>query len=271
MAGSYIPLRRPWAALAALLIACPFSSQAAAQSQPHQEEPASLKTQRIPPGVILPVSLNRGFSTKNARTGQIISARIMQQVPLPGGGKIPPGAEVIGTIVSANPRTANSPATISLRFHQLLIHHHRSEIVTDLRALAGFMEVQAAQIPEFSPGFGTPYIWANTRQIGGDEKYGVGGPVTDENSQLVGEGVYDGVLVHVRAQPEANCRGSLDSSDRLQALWVFSADACGVYGMDGVTIPHAGRSGPLGVIVLESHTGELKLRSATGMLLRVVQ
>jgi hypothetical protein len=102
-------------------------------------------------------------------------------------------------------------------------------------------------------------------------KYGVGGPVTDSSSRTVGEGVFDGVLVHVRAQAGTKCRGALDEEDPLQALWLFSADACGVYGIDGVTIAHAGRTEPVGEIVLAAESGDIKVRSRSGMLLRVEQ
>ena len=47
------------------------------------------------------------------------------------------------------------------------------------------MEVQYAQIPDASPGFGTPYRWVTTEQIGGDVKYGVDGPVTDNSGETV--------------------------------------------------------------------------------------
>lgn len=56
-------------------------------------------------------------------------------------------------------RAANgTDGTISLRFDSLEIHHHQIPVVTSLRALAGFMEVQAAQTPEFTTGYGTPLL-----------------------------------------------------------------------------------------------------------------
>src|SRR6202022_477494 len=42
----------------------------------------------IPPGTILPVRLNSSLSSAESKPGQIISARIMQDVPLATGGKI---------------------------------------------------------------------------------------------------------------------------------------------------------------------------------------
>ena len=211
------------------------------------------------------------MSSKTTKRGQVVTGRIMQDVPLPNNEKIPEGAKVLGTIVSVERAGNSANGRISFRLDVLEIHHSKFPIVTNLRALAGFMEVQSAQTPEFSPGFGTPYIWATTRQIGGDEVYGVGGPVTNLASETVGKGVYGGVLVHVRAQPESKCRGALDSDDRLQALWVFSSDACGVYGIPEVKIAHAGRTEPVGEISLVADQEDVLVRGASAMLLRVIR
>jgi hypothetical protein len=51
-----------------------------------------------------------------------------------------------------------------------------------------------------------------------------------------------------------------------QALWVFSSDACGVYGMSGVRIADSGRTtGP----VTLARSGKIEIRSGSGMLLLV--
>lgn len=229
-------------------------------------------TLEIPAGTVLPVGIDRGFSSRNSHKGQAITARIRQEVPLPGGTKIREGSKLAGTILSVSPAGNRGGGEISFRFETLEIRHQHKPIVVNLRALGSALEVQQAQIPEESPGFGTPYPWITTQQIGGDEVYGVGGPVTDSMSRHVGKGVFGGVLVHLRPQPEGNCRGPMvGQEDWLQALWVFSSDACGLYGMDGVQLAHAGRTEPIGVIVLASKTGNVNVRSGSGMLLRVIQ
>jgi hypothetical protein len=230
---------------------------------------AGTNANSVPAGTVLPVGLNHGFSSNDARPGQPITARIMQDVPLPGGGKIPEGAKVLGTILSVSTSGKASGAKISFRFNEIQIHRRRVAFVSSLRALAAPMDVAAALTPDLSPGFGTPYIWSTTRLIGGDVKYGAGGPVTDKWSHTVGQGTYDGVLVHLRPQLAGGCPGALDDDNRLQALWVFSADACGVYGITAVSIEHAGRSAPAGEITLAALTGDLKIRGGAGMLLRV--
>jgi hypothetical protein len=247
------------------------SAPAAQMVDPRPEGNMKLEQLDIPPGMILPVRLNHSLSSKHASPGQIVTGRIMQDVPLLNNEKIPEGAKLSGTIISVERAGNGTNGKISFRFDFLDFHHRKFPIVANLRALAGFMEVLSGQTPEFSPGFGTPYVWATTRQIGGDEVFGVGGPVTNQNSETVGKGVYGGVLVHVRAQPETPCRGALDSADKLQALWVFSSDACGVYGIHGVEIAHAGRTNPVGQITLVADREDLLIRASSGMLLRVIR
>jgi hypothetical protein len=254
--------------LLAPLGALPSVAQSAGFRAEPTAKPGDLE---IPVGTILPVRLNHALSSKNAAAGQEVTGRIMQDVPLPNHAEIHEGAKVSGRIVSVQRAENGRDGKISFRFDSLEIHGRKIPIVTNLRALAGFMEIQSAQTPEFTPGFGTPYIWANTRQIGGDEVYGVAGPVANQSYGEVGKGVYGGVLVHVRARPGSKCRGPLDADDRLQALWVFSADACGVYGIEGVTIAHAGRTAPVGEIALVAEKRDLLVRGTSGILLRVVQ
>jgi len=256
--------------IATLLLLCPASIEAQTLA-PTGAGSGGHNSVEIPAGTVLAVRLNHGFSSKTAREGQEITARIMQEVPLPNHGRIPEGARVLGTIVSVEKAGTGRNGRISFRFDSLEISQQKMSVVANLRAIAGFMEVQAAQTPETSPGFGTPYPWATTRQIGGDEVYGIEGPVTDESSNEVGKGVFGGVLVHVRAQPGSKCRGAMDAEDRLQALWVFSSNACGVYGMMGLTIAHAGRTEPVGEIVLAADHNDVRIRGGTGMLLRVAR
>jgi hypothetical protein len=141
---------------------------------------------------------------------------------------------------------------------------------TSLRAMASYQAVRSAQMPLTGPDSGTPARWANTVQIGGDIRYGDGGLVRNRHKQQVGKGVNGGVLVHALANPNGGCEGPINGDDHLQALWVFSADACGVYDLKGVDIAHAGKSDPIGEITLHFEKDDMKLEAGTAMLLRVV-
>jgi hypothetical protein len=225
----------------------------------------------IPPGTILPVRLNSTLSSAKSRKGQVITGRIMQNVPLSPGVRIREGSKILGQIVEVIPSSTGARARISLQFDKLVSSRQTISITTNLRAIAGFMQIIEAQTPPIGPGESDVFSWLTTVQVGGDVVYGEGGPVTtgEDANQVVGKAVNGGVLGKVRAKKGTKCRGAIDGNDSPQALWVFSSDACGTYGLEDISIAHAGRTDPTGVIVLISNSGDLKLPSGTGMLLRV--
>jgi len=220
-------------------------------------------------GTILPVALSSSLNSRKLKPGQVVKARVMQDVPLAPHRKIPEGAKVLGEVISVKTPSGSAGAQISLRFDTLMLSGRRIPLITNLRAIASMMAVQGALLPESGPDRGTPENAWTTDQIGGEVVYRGGGPVA-HGSQFVGEPTDGGgVLVHVSAKPEAPCRGPVDGNDQLQALWVFSSDACGVYDFQNLTIVHAGRSHPIGEITFASEHGELNVLAGSGMLLRV--
>jgi hypothetical protein len=222
----------------------------------------------IPAGTIVPVALNSSLSSRKVKPGQVITARVMQDVPLSPGSTIHAGAKVIGRVIDVKPANGGTGAQVSFRFDTLVVSKRRIPIITNLRALASMMAVEAAQLPESGPDRGTSQNAWTTDQIGGEVVYRGGGPVAD-GLRSVGEPTYGGVLVHVSAKPGSPCRGEIEGNDRLQALWVFSSDACGVYDFADLAIVHAGRTDPVGEITLASDKGEVNIRAGSGMLLRV--
>ncbi len=278
-----------WRLLFALLSAAIIIQPASAQQRSSQEDPQpplvwpflymSLSAPNtgtnsaivVPSGTILPVRLNTSLSSTKSKPRQVISGRIMQDVPLPNRLKIREGSVLEGHVVEVVPGNSTIGPRISIQFDKLRSSHETIPITTSLRAVAGPMEVAGAQIPQSGVGEGDVYNWLTTTQIGGDAKYGVGGPVTTQEnaSQVVGSGVDGGVLSRVSAKEGTKCRGAIDGNDSPQALWVFSSDACGTYGLEQIRVVHAGRSGPTGVIVFASASGNLKISGGAGMLLRV--
>lgn len=226
---------------------------------------------RVPVGTILPVILRTSFSFNKCMPGQILHGKIAQEVPLPNGSKIRKGANIDGHIVEVSPATARANSRVAIQFDKVSVAGRWILIITNLRAIAGFMTVLEAGVPEEAPGEGTPYNWLPTTQIGGDSVYGVRGAVmsAEDSSKVVGLSVGDGVLARANAKEGTKCRGSLEGNNSPQAFWVFSTDACGVYGIEHLKIAHAGRTAPAGTIVLASETQNLNLRNGDGLLLRV--
>jgi len=219
----------------------------------------------IPAGTILPVRLNASLNSGKVKAGQIITARVVQDVPLSSGSKIHAGAKVIGHVTDVK---QGNGAQVSFRFDAVDISRQRIPVTTDLRALASMMAVEEAQIPESGPDRGTPENVWTTEQIGGEVVYRGGGPVAD-GLRTVGEPAPNGVLVRVSGKPGTECRGAVEGNDQPQALWVFSSDSCGAYGFADLAIIHAGRTNPLGEITLASDHGKVNVRAGSGMLLRV--
>lgn len=233
--------------------------------------PAGLLAQdAVPaPGTVLPVRLNSSIS-KNTKLGQRIKARVVQDVELGGGARIRAGAKVVGHVIDVTLRAPGAGESVSMKFDTLVIPHRRISLTTDLRALASPVEVEQAQVPDAGSDRGTSLAAYTTNQVGGDEVVYRGGGHVMNGSQIVGEPVPGGVVGQVRPNAAGGCRGAIEGNDRPQSLWVFSSDACGVYGFHGVTIAHAGRTDPVGRITLRSSDGDLHIPAGSGLLLRVV-
>jgi hypothetical protein len=212
----------------------------------------------IPPGAVLPLRLDTGLNAARIKPGKVIRATVMQSIP---ETTIHKGAHVLGHVVSV------TPTRLELRFDTLQTKQSRIPLTTNLRALASALEVDQAQMPENGGDRGLPSVLdQTTRQIGGEQVYRGGGHVA-RGITTVGEPTADGALGRLNANPP--CRGAIAGNDRPQALWLFSTDACGLYGFDDLTVEHFGRTDPVGTIVLASKTGKMNIRTGSGLLLRV--
>lgn len=238
---------RVWMGVAALCVPLTAAGQAA-----------------LPPGTILPVSLDRSLNAAKARAGQTFQATVMQTIP---GTSVHRGAKVMGRVVESATDIGGG-SRLTLRFDTIRSHGQTIDVRASLRALASFVEVEAAQVPEEMGIRGTTPETATTQQIGGEQVYRGGGPVTD-GLTVVGQPVPYGVLAMPRAQRGLPCRAEVAGNRQPQAFWLFSSNACGVYGYPRLRIEQASRSNEQGKIVLVQERGRLELRSGTGLLLRV--
>jgi hypothetical protein len=223
----------------------------------------------IPSGTILPLRLNSTLNSKKSKPGEIITARLMQDVPLPSGAGLRTGSKAVGHITDVVEAQNGHGAKLSLQFDKLELSNRTIPLTTNLRAMASMMDVLDAQLPtNISDDPGTSENDWTTAQIGGDVVYRGTDQVTN-GLGVVGEPTTNGVLVRIAAKPNTKCRGDLSGTDHPQALWFFSSDACGTYGFSDLRVEHAGRSNPIGQISLASDSGNIEVRSGSGLLLRV--
>ncbi|HTU49559.1 MAG TPA: hypothetical protein VMF56_03140 [Acidobacteriaceae bacterium] len=218
----------------------------------------------LPSGTMLPVNLDTGLNAAKSHPGQQIRATVMQNIP---GTPIRRRAKVLGHVVQAS-ASKDGPSRLEISFDAVQVHGAMLPIEADLRAVAGFMTVEEAKMPEVMSSRAIPPDESNSTQIGGDQVYRGGGPVV-ERGRKVGQPTPYGVLVLPQVDPEHLCRGNVGDTTRPQAFWLFSADACGAYGLRGVRIEHAGRTHPRGKIILVRDKGKLELSEGTGLLLRI--
>jgi hypothetical protein len=276
--GKTAPDRFSWAIR---LIACLFLVSAIAFFAMTSTTPASARQTQtassahitIPRGTILPVVLRSTISPEHTNQGQTVRGEIAQDVPLPGGSKIRKGSKIEGQIVDVAPAGSARGAKVSIRFDKIYANGQVIPVETDLRALAGFMEVREAAEPTMGIGEGDDYNWATTTQIGGDSVFGVGGTVASahDSNATVGKSLTSGgVLDQLNPNESGNCRGAIEGNNNPQALWVFSSDACGTYGLSKVIISDHGRTDPVGTFTLDLETHKTKLQSGDAMLLRVI-
>ncbi|HMK29634.1 MAG TPA: hypothetical protein VK473_08130 [Terriglobales bacterium] len=223
----------------------------------------------IPAGTVIPIMLSSTIDATRSKPGERIAGRIMQDVPLPSGSRLPARSWVLGHILEVS-KPGGATASVSLKFDRVIVRKKEIAVVTDLRAIASMMAVNDAQVPTSpSPDRGTSvYSWT-TMQVGGDVVYRGGGSVVGPGSAVVGTPANaNGVLAQLGSSTRGNCRGAIEGSGENQALWVFSSSACGAYGFDSLAIGHAGRTAPVGEIVLESPRN-VHVPAGSGLLLRV--
>lgn len=224
----------------------------------------SLIAQDLPAGISLPVMLNSAIDAGKVAPGTTVKARLMQDVFLPAGIRVPAGATVLGSVVEVARPGTSSGARLALKFDRLTYDKRTLQFSSHLRALASMNEVFEAQLPTNAiDDYGTSIADWNTVQIGDSEGVYRGDGTVVSANQVVGSATVGG---DVRAKLQAVRDGGCHASAQPQALWVFSTSACGIYGYDDIVIAHRGATNPVGEIVLISK-GKLHLQGGGGLLL----
>lgn len=230
----------------------------------------ALAAEGIPAGTTLPVTLGRTLDVGNLKAGDRVTVKLSQSVPLGKSERLRSGTKISGRVIEVQaPPGKNQGSSLTLRFDRILTKTPVA-VVTALRAIASPLDVNDAKLPATGPDRGTAATSYTTVQIGEDVVYRGGGSV-EHNGQVVGQPVYDGVLVHLAANPERHCPAEVDDAVEWHATSVFGSAACGAYGLGDLEIEHAGRTEPQGQIVLRSKRHAIRLYAGTALLLRVTE
>lgn len=227
------------------------------------------RVQTLPVGTLLPVMLNNSLDSDKSKPGQKLTAKLKQDVSLPDGSIVKSGSELLGHVVSANRGSATSGSRVVFVFDQLKMNGKQFPITTGARAVASMMAVFQARQPISSVAGDAGSSWDyNTRQVGGDIVFGR--KDVRSNDGVVGMSPEPGWVVGVpRGNPDAGC--APPDSKFLQSFWVFSTNACGVYGdgEDDMQISHKPDDNKNGQITLTSPK-RVQVRNGSGLLLTVL-
>lgn len=220
--------------------------------------------QEIPAGAVLPVMLNSTLDTRHSKPGKEISGKVMQNVSLPDGSRIPKGSTIRGRIIRADAPAAAVPARLAFTFSRVKVGQREIPVAVHLRALASPFQVFEAKLPTNAiDDYGTSTSDWNTVQIGGAGVYRGSGEVV-QGDTLVGRTTdYGAVSAKLIAAPRSGCK---NDSEHVEALWLFSPWSCGLYGYSDVRIAHRGEGD--GVIELQS-PGNIHIGGGSGWLLRI--
>jgi hypothetical protein len=125
---------------------------------------------------------------------------------------------------------------------------------------------QARNPVNTNAGPGTSVWDLNVSQIGGQIAYNGAKIVKAPNGQVVGRVVEPGAIVGL---PMANPARGCPSGSTEQAFWLFSTNACGVYGNSDITLSSSGIGSPNPGQITFKFAKSFTLRGGSAWLLQV--
>jgi hypothetical protein len=230
------------------------------------------KVALLTPGTTLPIRFDRSVDSGHVHAGDLIDAKTTQQVRLADGKLLPAGTQVTGHVLEATPfsfdRTPyakQAASTLTLHFDSVLSKSGPLSLNVYVRAMADPLAVWEAQRPkatDLDP-------LSTTTQIGGDQVTPSQTEVQSQHGETVGYKRGDGVYAHlVSASSRGN--GGCDASETEQAMGLFSAAACGLYGYTDVSLVSSGNNGNGSTLTLVSQRHSVKIWAKTAALLEVI-
>lgn len=234
----------------------------------------SAQSRQFPPSTTFPVEFVHSIDAGKAQPGMNVMARTRQAVLLPNGGSVPAGSLFLGHVVRSTafappktPYATAAPSTLSIRFDELRENGASTAVDLTVRAIAGPITSHQAEIPHFrdeTDTVGTHIL------IGGETFSPLEEKLLSPSGSVVGfvrkQGVFARLLSAENDERDymVKCTATLTE----QSVDIFSADACGVYGLKTVSL-HNAEDHEQGTFVLESRSQTVKLYAGSTALLQI--
>jgi hypothetical protein len=234
------------------LLAASAVAQPASQAQQGGAAASAGSSPRtINAGAALQAELTKAIDSKKAKSGDEISARLVQDLKSDNGQIVMrKGSKVVGHITEATPKTKeNAESRLGLTFEKV--------VGKDGQELAFNAVIQAIAPPPQAASSGDARSGMNssvgTNPMAGGRSSGGMSPA--------GSGSAPGPTL---STPTGNIGGATPGS----GVGIINASNHGVLGMDGVALNKAGADNPQGS-VLSSSNGTIKLDNGTQIILLV--
>jgi hypothetical protein len=224
------------------------------------------QSQVLPQSTAIPVRFEHSTDTKKAKVGDVVTAKTIQAVALPGGKSIAKGTLLVGHVVALDafhfdqtPYAHQKPSMLSIHFDKLQTGDAAIPVSLSVRAIASTIDSQEAARPHYLDE--TDRVGTITL-IGGTEFTPFDKMIQSDDGNAIGYNRKNGVFARLIAT--GHCGGT----DTEQSVAIFSPDACGAYGFAGDYLAENGQDGS-GTFTLAAHGRSLKLYAGSTALLQV--
>jgi hypothetical protein len=229
---------------------------------------------QLPPSTTIPIVFERTIDASKAKTGDMVRAKTMQAVSV-SGVEIAKGAILSGHVVEARPfvfdqthYAVQKASYLSIHFDQIVDKGVTTPLNVSVRALANYREAYEASHPHYldeTDSLGTMVL------IGGDQYSPIGKELrSSDDEDIVGYIRKEGVFAHPLPSDYHGQSGSFlcNGTDTEQAMGIFSASACGLYGFSSLSMTENGGDQQPGTFRLESRHYTVKLYAGSAALLQ---
>jgi len=228
----------------------------------------------IPNERSIPVDFSRTVSAAKAKSGDPVLAKTLEDVVLADGTTLRKGALVIGHVVEARgftfdetPYAVQQPSVLAVHFDTVRVGHQDVPLSVAVRAMANYLAVDEARTP---PPSDLDFSGTLT-QVGGDEVIPREIEVRSPGGDIVGYKRKQGIVAHLipARYPSRGEWHQCGGTNTEEAVAIFSASACGLYGFAKLEMPDNGASS--GTFRLESRRYTVKLYAGSAALLQVIE
>jgi hypothetical protein len=220
----------------------------------------------LPPSTAIPVRFERSIDARNAKAGDAVTARTIQQIVLPNGREIARGSLVTGHVVAAQayrfdttPYAHQQPSTLTIHFDKLEAGVASIPLNLSVRAVANALDSKDAT---YSHSYDDTDHVGTMTLIGGLSYSPLDKMIQSEDGDAIAYNRKHGLFARLVAS------GSCSGTETEQSVGIFSPSACGVYGFAGDSMTQNGNDGS-GSFTLASRGRSVKLYAGSTALLQV--